>query len=334
MAITVYPVPSASASAYTVTCAAINTQYKASQALSNGIYAVTVSPTSVVAKVDFWSSTALITSATTTSGSVIVNIASAVSYYIVSIDSSAGANVTVTLQSTSLPGTSLSGTLDTITTTSSYNQTGAVYVLAVGAGGGGSSAYVNNNGFATSGAGGGAGSINFAGLYLTTSTSVTIGAFGTNPGAGSSGNAGGATTFGSFLNASGGNGGTYTTNGGGGGTVGGGDGVYGKNAATVGNPGTSVANPYLSVKSGTNGGGGSGAAVGAFNTYSDKAGGVGAGSGIGTGGTGGSAVSSAPTTANAGSGYGAGGGGGAAVITTAGNGASGSAGVVYVLRGF
>ena len=306
MASTIYPVVSAGGTTFAITAAAINTQYKVIQSLSAGIYTVSVSPTSVVAKVDFWNASGLIISVSTSSGSVSANLASAATYYVVAIDSNAGATVTVAFVAAALSGTTISGTLDTITTSSTYNQTGNAYVLLYGGGSGGSGSA--NAGVGA--AGGGAGSFAVSGFILTTPISITIGTAGNGGAIGASGNSGGSTTFGSLLTATGGTaGGSFSGNG----------------AFSSATPGSGNAQSIFyvqSIKSGSNGGGGGG--VG--NNINDA--GVGGGSGVGTGGTGANSGASA-TVAN---GYGAGGGGGSGNPQRAG--AAGSPGVVYVLRGF
>jgi hypothetical protein len=300
MSSTVYPVVTSSGgvASYATTCAAINTQYKAIQALPAGVYLASVSPTSVVSTISFFNASGLITTVTTSAGSIVVNLASAATYYIVTIDSNAGAVVTITYQSASITGSSISGTLDTITSTSTYNQTGLVYVLAFGGGGGGGSGGGQQGGSA------GTGSTPASGIFtINTSTSVTIGALGSG-GNQSGGSNGGTTTFGNLL----------TSYGGGGG------GRYSNTRAN----GTEIQNIYQSIKTGTNGNGGNG--VYDNNTQ------PGGGSGIGTGGSGGP---NGTAGGNA-TGYGAGGGAGGGTYpgNGGGGGGAGSPGVVYVLRGF
>jgi hypothetical protein len=311
MAISIFPVASASSNtlAYTTTLTLNNTTYKAVQPLSSGVYTVTVSPTSAIARVDFFNATSSGTSVTTSSGSIVANLGTDVTYYNLSTNT-AGAIVTVTRTAASISGTSLSGTLDTITTTGTYNQTGTLYVLAIGGGGGGSGN--NRDG------GGGGGGAPAAGVYfgpVNTSTSVTIGTAG-NSGSSVDGNAGGTTTFGNIVSSAGANGGS----GGGGGTPGGGSGSPG--GYTPGNAGINqffFANQ--SIKSGSNGGGGGGA------SYHQHSAGSGGGSGIGSGGNGGGYTS----RGNDANGYGAGGGGAGGGSNLGG---AGSPGVVYVLYNF
>jgi hypothetical protein len=311
MAISIFPVASASSNtlAYTTTLTLNNTTYKAVQPLSSGVYTVTVSPTSAIARIDFFNATSSGTSVTTSAGSIVANLGTDVTYYNLSTDT-AGAIVTVTRTASSISGTSLSGILDTITTTGTYNQTGTLYVLAYGGGGGGSG---NNSG---GGAGGGGASV--PGVYfgpVNTSTSVTIGTAGTGGNSGN-GNAGGTTNFGNIISSAGANGG----NGSGGGTLGGGNGSPGGYT-----PGNSGINQFFfanqSIKSGSNGGGGGGA------SYHQHSAGTGGGSGIGTGGNGGGYYGSG----NDATGYGAGGGGAGSPTYVGG---AGSPGVVFVLRNF
>lgn len=206
---------------------------------------------------------------------------------------------------------SISGTVDTITSTGTYNTTGLLYVVAVGAGGGGG--HRNNSGPA--GGGGGGGGINGQIIFSNTAQTITIGTGG-NSGANSGascdgsagGNSGGATSFGNLVSANGGGGG-----GGGQGTqhpsqgAGGASGTPGNaHGAGFGGPNTGQPNniQHRSVIAGSNGGGG-------------RSGSAGGGSGIGTGSN---AQGVAPN------GFGSG-----AHDTSAG--ITGRPGVVYVLRG-
>jgi hypothetical protein len=300
MASLIYPAATSSGSTTNTTYWTIpvqKKQYKSAVTYAPGIYQITTYPTSTDAYVDFYnSSDELILSTVTVSGTVSVNLASSPAYMIVYTYGSDNCLVGITL--TGGNGTyssNLSGTLDTITASGTYNQTGLMYVMVVGAGGGGGGAGSNTYGYPAGGAGG----LDAKLLTVNTATSVTVGARGNSNGNGN-GNAGGATSFGNYLTANGGgskNGGTPR------------GGIGGAGYSGEGPP-TETINLWNSVKSGTNGGGG---ADGGGNR------GTGVGSGIGTGGNiGGSAT-----------GYGAGGGGGG----YGGVGGNGTQGVVYVLRG-
>jgi len=317
MSINVFPVPVAK-NALTLTIPLDSRRYALSEKISPGIYDITC-PSTVVANFEliFGSS---ITKIATSSGTVRTNIASSPNNIYCRI--SAGTDVLVTLTKIADPlntGAISGGTLDTITSSQTYNQTGFLYVMAVGGGGGGGYGASSNTPASQRSGQGGFGGENKSDLLITNnSTTITIGAAGTGrTGSPGNGNAGGATSFGNLLVASGGDGGlgNISYDGGAGG-------------------GTISASTAQDLKSGNNGGGGHGQKT----TFGDgvKTGGTGAGSGIGTGGNGGNTNSfnDVGNAANAGSGYGAGGGGGSVAANSATDGAGGTAGVVYVLRGF
>jgi len=249
------------------------TQYKSNVVLSPGIYQITTYPTSTIAYVEFYDTNDLNTLSTqTASGTVSVNIADTTAYMIIYTNGSDNTLVGITL--TGLSGSyfpTISGTLDTITSSGTYNQTGMLYVLVVGGGGGGGGAGGGAYGFL----GGGSGGISGKLIKTTTATTVTVGSAGTANGNGG-GNSGGATSFGNYLTA---NGGVY----GSGGSPGGG------NSGGSNYNGNVALNLWQSIKSGTTGPG-----ADYWNNAPDT------GGGIGQGGQRGGAAS----------GYGAGGGGG------------------------
>ena len=151
----------------------------------------------------------------------------------------ATSNANLILTFSAAPVSSTSGTLDTITTSGTYNQTGPAYVVADGGGGNGGNANGNYNG-ASSG-GGGAGGITASFYQLTGSTSVTIGGAG-----------GGTTTFGNLSAAGGNNGGNGEGGGGSGGAAGGSFGSAGGNGASGRNQvngGGTAPNTNTAVKS-------------------------------------------------------------------------------------
>lgn len=310
MAISVFPVASASTgpNTYSATIPA-SKKYKTYDgviALQAGVYTVTTSPTSTQAIVTFYDSTnAPIATVTTVSGSIAVNLATEAKGAFIKINSDTETIVSIALTANALTGTAFSGTVDTITSTGTYNQTGALYVLAIGGGGGGQAGWANGN---YAGGQGGFGGASTSGYVLAnTSTSVTIGAAGTkgrtNLGQGNQGNGGGTTTFGNTISAAGGAAG------------------YKGNTSGSFAPSEVISTAYDMIV-GNNGGGGDGAGSNGGGANS------GAGSGIGTGGRGGNTPGGAPTAAT---GYGAGGGGGGGNMY---DGGDGTAGVVYVLRGF
>lgn len=296
MTISVFPIPvTATDNAVAATVPTSGKQYKVARELTSGIYTVTC-PSTVNATVSFLVGTSIV-EGTTTSGTVSLNLASAATELYFEINTGTDVVVTVTKTAAALSVTEISGTLDTITSTSTYNQTGKLWVLCVGGGGAGSFTNSTTNYQGLSGGQGGA--VVDKMVFVNTSTSVTIGAGGVAGGANA-----GTTTFGNLVSATGQSGG---------------------NGEAINNA--------TSVKTGTNGAGG----PGAVGTNTKPAG---AGSGIGTGGAG-----AATTTSNTlnggngqpGTGYGAGGGGSVAsgnVGFGAASAGNGSAGVVYVLRGF
>lgn len=311
---TLVPTSSSTVNAKTFNISASYTTYKNSATYSAGGYTVTTNPSTAQVNIQIVNSSSILVDTNTTSGSVSFTIPSdGTQLFIRDTSGSTNTSVTISQTSTLISGAALSGTLDTVTNTSTYNQTGLLYVMTVGGGSGGYTVNFSNDG--AGGGGGGSGFISGGLVYTNTATSVTIGSGG-NAGSG----AGGSTSFGNLVSAAGGNSpGQVNANFGGNGAGNGGQGRSGGSAGDSGN--ASVAN-FKSITNGTTGGGGGGAV---------NAGGTGAGSGIGTGGNGGSTSAAS----NAGTGYGAGGGGGAyASNNTFRLGSAGSQGVVYVLRGF
>jgi hypothetical protein len=295
MTISVFPIPTTvTDNAITATIPANLRQYKAIRNVDPGIY--TISCTSAtIATVTFVTGTSSV-EGITSSGSVQVNLSTAASEIYYSINTGTNVLVTITKVAAAInTGEITGGTLDTVTTTSTYNETGKLYVVCVG--GGAAGAFTNNISSYGTLPGGQGGSVTTKLVYVNNATSITIGAAGTTGGVGA-----GTTSFGNLVSATGGSGGA----------------------------GEAI-NNGLSVKSGNNGAGGAGKTSSGANP--------GFGSGIGTGGAGATANTSNALTTNGqpGTGYGAGGGG----SLTSGNVAfgpnsagNGTAGVVYVLRGF
>lgn len=282
------------APATSVTATAAQTPYNSTVSLESGIYTVTCA-SSTIAEVSFYSGNTLLTTVKTASGTVNANLSSAatnVSYW-----TNTGTNIIINMSKigTLFTNTAPSGTLDTLTTSGTYTQTGKAFVVVVGGGGAGAG---YSNGWA--GAGGGSGGVASGVTTLTGSLSYTIGAGGAA--AVGVGSAGGTTTFGLVSATGGGAGGAGSYNTGGtAGSPGGGAGAGYNNQINY----ASAAPDYTFVKTGTTGGGrGSG-----YGPY---------GSGIGTGGAD-NAV---------GTGYGSGGGGSTGSTT----GYAGQPGVIYVLR--
>ena len=164
MSSTIFPVASTSSinsNAYTVANPLY--QYKANTTLTPGIYTITSYPTSSVATVSGYDASNNFLSASTTGGTVTWNLTTTIANPMIYTNTGSNVIVTITLTAAPLTGSSVSGTLDTITTTSTYNQTGKLYVLAVGGGGDGT-------GYGAGGGGGGA---------------ASNGAYGNGPGTGS-----------------------------------------------------------------------------------------------------------------------------------------------------
>ena len=327
MGIAVLPVASSASgpSAKSFTVPAVNKVYSIVAPFSAGAYSITTSPTSSQVTLKMYASNINqgYTEYTTTSGTL--NAAFPVDYAGAWVDISAGSNVLVTITQTASTlspaeiDSSFAPTLDTITTTGTYNSTGLLYVMAVGGGGGGGGA--TTQGSTTPGGGGGSGGVTPKLVFTNTAQSVTLGAAGNAGALTQNGGSGGSTTFGSLVTANGGTGGTRGNDGGQGGAAPSGGGAGG-------NPGAAgtASTAFTAITTGTTGGGGGGNS------------GTGAGSGIGTGGNGGFRSSSYATeNGNSATGYGAGGGGGGGRANNQNDGragGSGSAGVVYVRRGY
>lgn len=306
-------VTSSTPTSVSLTAAAANTFYSSGTLnLTPGIYRISCISTTN-ATLYFLSNGSSVGSAVTVNGTIDVNIGSTITNILYSTNT--GSNIIITIQylASSISSTTISGTLDTITTGSgTYTQTGNAFVVVVG--GGGSGAFANS-GWAS---GGGSGGITGGSVVLTGNIAYSVGAKGAKQTvSGNNGNAGGSTTFGSLTAGGGGAGLLGTSNPNNGGSPGGGRGGYGSS-----NPGLTAAasdsSPFSFVISGTTGGGG-------YGTVGQSRG-AGAGSGIGSGGTGGQGGTAEAAT-NA-TGYGAGGGAGA---TTQPPGEA-TGGVIYVFR--
>jgi hypothetical protein len=317
MAISVFPAPVApsSSNAFAATIPALATTYEHIANFPAGIYTISVSPTSTNAKVTFVSNSAMLTSVSTTAGTVAAQLNTPATrvYITTRTGGSAGAVVTVAKTADALtPDDIGNGTLDTINTTGNYNQTGVLGVLVLGGGEGGR--YGSFTGGA-GGAGGRAGFINGDVVVTNTSTLVTIGAGGigqtsttinsftpTN------------SSFGNLVTATSANNTDFPNGNGGAGSV---------SSNLPGN----ASGVFVSWNgNSTTGGGGGGNGPG----HAEAA--AGGGSGIGTGGQGGGL-----SNVGNGSGKASGGGGGKGANTggaPARVGGNGADGVVYILRGF
>ena len=107
-----------SANANALTIPTAGTAYNATLALNSGIYTVTCASSTIATVIFLGPTEAQVAKVSTTSGTVTVNIATPVSKLVVFTNTGTDIVVTVTLTASALSGTTLSGTLDTITTTS------------------------------------------------------------------------------------------------------------------------------------------------------------------------------------------------------------------------
>ena len=301
-------VSSSSINANSVTVSGANILHEGRVVLDPGIYTVTCASGTVANVIFMSSASAIVTSATTSSGTVTINLASAVDRVRVYINTGTNIVVTITKTANALSNV-FSGTLDTITPLGSSTYTGTStsglgYAIIVGGGGGGGGGQAATGGSGVSGGGGGAAhSI----VTLTGSMAVTIGGGGTagpawNGGSANGGNGTASTFAGMTANGgTGGGGGTTTNTGGTGGTATGG---------TINN---------------TGGGGSTNGAAGGVpvSSYPFV---------VTTIGTGGTSPQSNVTAGSAGTGYGAGGGAGGGVGGSGPAGGVGSQGVLYVLK--
>lgn len=299
MPISVYPAPAAASSVNAVAAVpgASVKQYSVTRNFSAGIYTITVSD-GTNAYVEFFNATTSVLRAVTSSGTVTVSLASDCIGAIVTLVSSASASVQINQTASTLGTTEISGTLDTITTSGTYSQTGKLYVLCVGGGGGGAGSTYDV------GQGGSGGSIVGRLVVTSSPTTITIGNGGTGGVGHASGTAGGTTSFGSLVVATGGAGGAQGT-------------WYG----------SSSPNYWTTIKTGYTGAGGSSG----NQSNASPGGGGGDAGGIGNGGAAGTAGSRNGIAAT---GYGGGGGAAFGAASGSATGGAGSPGVVYVLRGF
>jgi len=297
----VNPVVTSTINASSITCISANILYAGSVSLDPAIYTITCA-SSTIANVEFFSGiSTLITTATTSSGTVSINLASAADR--VRIWTNTGSNIVVTITKTAGALTNnFSGTLDTITTIGSSTYTGTStsgygYVLLSGGGGGGCGRDSGIN----EGVGGGGSSGCYTGVVaLTGSMAVVIGAAGVGgSSSGTSGTAGGSSTFA----------GVTVTGGGGGGP--------GRAGGTAGNGTNAEAGTTVSSGSYPGGNGGSIISPRSF---------INGGGYVGTGGAGGFGAG------GDGTGYGSGGAGGSKNNGPATAGGNGRPGVLYVLR--
>lgn len=183
-----------SINASSITATAANTMYTSALSLDPAVYTVTCTSTTI-AKVYFYSGVStLVTTATTVSGTVTIQLGSAVDRVRLWTDTGANIVVTITKVASALTN-GFSGTLDTITSSTTYTGTSASgygYAVLVGGGGGGGGASWNvGNGTA-----GAAGAVCNKLVQLTGSMPVVIGTAGTGGAYNvDNGTAGGNSTF-------------------------------------------------------------------------------------------------------------------------------------------
>jgi hypothetical protein len=315
VAISVFPIADTGGiEAYSVATTTANIQKSVTIDLDPGIYQVSVSPTSSIGIIQFFNGSTYIGQTTTVSGIINFNLATAANRIMVQSNNVADV-VTISLAANLVVSNTISGTLDTVSTSGTYNQTGLLWVLALGGGGGGGG---GKNGYQAPSAGGASGVMSMFYGDVNTSTSITIGTGGNGSAPNVGGLAGTTTSFGTYAVAKGGDGGGLPN-----GTAGGV--AAGTNSGTVVvasvGGGATQNHPYRAVKDGTTGGGG--------NCSGGQGAVAGGGSGIGTGGT------ESGRNGTSATGFAAGGGGaGTNNGHNPGTGGNGSGGVVYVLRGF
>lgn len=299
MGANVFPAPTSSTTSQSnkITVAAAKTLKVPTISLTPGVYTFSC-VSSTVTTIEFYTNAGtLITSTATVSGTVTVNLADGADR--IHLWTSTGTDVVVTIERIANILTSLvSGTIDTITSSTTYTNTsssGFAYAVVIGGGGGGGGGATNY--------GGGAGGIAEKMVALTGSMPIVVGLGGTQ-------NVSGGTTTFAGLTANGGVNGDLSP--GSGGTATGG--LYNTTGGSASNKigGTRPAATYSLFNIAAATGGASG------NDASDSP------PGAGTPGTSG----------GGGSGYGAGGGGGGNQVggTGGGPGGSGGGGVVYILR--
>jgi len=303
-----------------VYAAAANTAYSTAVNLPAASYLITCVSTTNTTIALIGEGGTVVASGVTSSGSLV--LAPAANVRQINYFTNTGSNIAVIIALQGRPfTTAVTGTLDTLTTTQTYTQTGYGRVCVVGGGGGGGGVVAGTTIPSSGGASGGV-NVPALPLILTGSISVVIGAAGAGVSGGNA-TSGGTTSFGAT-----------TATGGGGGFLGiSGTGPPFTPRPTAGSPnggtgdtvdaGGAPSGTGLPVVSGTTGGGAYGFTA-AWGT-----GGGNNGSGIGTGGAGGAQA----TAGGNATGYGAGGGGaGSGTPTASRAGGSGTPGVVYVLR--
>jgi hypothetical protein len=360
MAISVFPAPSTSsagAKSFIATSAAF--PYQANFAVAAGTYEISFAGGGTVTIILFNGDTYVNTysSLSTTNTFSVASPGDSIIYF-----TSTATNASIVMTLTAETVASVSGTIENITTSSTYSNTGYAYCVLLGGGGGGGGSGGSFNrygGFTAQGTGGGSGYAAFGLVTLTSNMAVVIGQLGTGASPGGSGGTGGTTTF-AGLTAAGGTGGSVAGSYGAAGGAGGAAGGTADNSASsraggngsVFTPGYGVpVTASMPTTTGSGGGGGAGNSkfIGRYSpSQPGYEGGTGGAGTVGTGGNGGAGGSfaggdSSPTqqgqTGFAGTGYGSGGGGaggrnyqGPTLPGSAKGGGNGGPGVVRLLK--
>lgn len=245
-----------SSSTVSATAPVSETLYYVAAPFSVGVYNITC-VSSTVATVAFYNSNTPITTISTVSGAVSVNLGTAATHIAYSTNTGSNIQILITLVGVPL-ASGVSGVLDTITSSGTYTFTGRAAILLVGAGNNGGGGFIDHAGRHEGGSGGASGGVSGPHyVELTGSTPVTVGAA-----------PGGLSSFAGFTTGSAGSG------------AGGGNGSAGSSSSN-GAP----------VRPGTTGGGAGGRRW--YQNGPNTGGGNGA---IGTGGAGGSNSAGSPGT--------------------------------------
>lgn len=305
-----------------------NNVYKVIVDLGAGTYTATCI-SSTTTTMYFMSGATQIATATTTSGTVSVNLTSAIDNVIVTINTGTNIELTFTQTKILLPASAPSGTLYTITSSQNFSARGKAWVCLVGGGSGGNGGHSSQT---EGGRGGDSGRVLSGVTTLTEDVAIQIGAGGIggtrNNNSSNAGNAGGATTLGNLLTSA--NGGFASAPNG-----------YSSNSpvrrGAAGNVSSGHGFPWIANLGGPGNNGLTGS--GGFSSYNYAVGAEGGEGGVGLIGAGGKGGWDGVPAANA-TGYGGGGGGGGTnnnvfnnvnqTYTNA-SGGNGTAGIAYIV---
>jgi hypothetical protein len=276
MSISVFPVPSSGGLStavvpITVTAPAAGVTNRLRRTFLTGVYTISCVNTTNVTYYFFNGETQILTGVTS-SGTATINLATQCDSVL--YQTNTGSNIVITFTQTSTAVSSINGTLDILTTSQTYNQTGNFYITVIGGGGGGGGGSVVGNVGGPGPRSGGAAGLQTANVTVSAPVSVTVGAAGNaGPGGnpGSPGGAGGTTIFGAYTS-NGGNGGSRYNTAGTGGTPNGVNGS-GQNQTFTQNP--TFGNPLV-VAGNINAGSGGAAPGSSTNSSPGGAGGTGA----------------------------------------------------------